>query len=167
VVADLFAGSGALGIEALSRGAASATFVDRDGAAVATIRANLAVLGEAAGRATVVRDDVMRWLGSVPEPGDVPADGAAAVPAHVPVDVIDLALADPPYDFGDWPALLDRLRGRAGLVVAESAAELGISPGWGAVKVKRYGGTVVTIMQPDIRFETREKHPRAQQEGET
>ena len=46
-VVDLFAGSGALGIEALSRGAASVTFVDHDRAALAAIRANLAVLGDA------------------------------------------------------------------------------------------------------------------------
>src|SRR5438093_104252 len=57
-VADLFAGSGAMGVEALSRGAASATFVDSSAAAVAAIRANLADTG-LAGTATVVRADVL------------------------------------------------------------------------------------------------------------
>ena len=52
-VADLFAGSGALGIEALSRGAASCVFVERDRAALQALRANIAALG-LAGRATVV-----------------------------------------------------------------------------------------------------------------
>lgn len=141
VVVDLFAGSGALGIEALSRGAAAATFVDRDGAAVSAIRDNLAVLGQAATHATVIRGEVMRWL-----------EGLAWA---------DLVLADPPYGFSEWPALLSRLDGRAGLVVAESEAELGTIPGWETVKVKRYGGTVVTVVQP------RARSSRAQQEGET
>ena len=59
-VADLFAGSGALGIEALSRGAASCVFVEREPAAVAVINENLERTGVAG--ATVVRADVMRWL---------------------------------------------------------------------------------------------------------
>src|SRR5205814_2490034 len=60
-VADLFAGSGALGIEALSRGAAHVTFVDRDRDAIATIKANLATTGfEPQG--TVLINDVERWL---------------------------------------------------------------------------------------------------------
>jgi 16S rRNA (guanine966-N2)-methyltransferase len=147
VVIDLFAGSGALGIEALSRGAAAATFVDRDPAAVAAIRANLAVLGDLATRGTVVRADVMRWLDAPPR--------------------ADLVLADPPYGFGDWAVLLARLGERAGLVVAESAGELGTIPGWETVKVKRYGGTVVTVVQPHARSETRAEDSRAQQEGET
>ena len=59
-VLDLFAGSGALGIEALSRGAAEATFVDRDPRAVATIRRNLAALGLDAGAAH--RGDALPFL---------------------------------------------------------------------------------------------------------
>src|SRR5947207_548827 len=61
-VVDLFAGTGALGIEALSRGAAHATFVDRDPVAVATIRDNLAAVGLAGASSEVVRADVLRWL---------------------------------------------------------------------------------------------------------
>jgi 16S rRNA (guanine966-N2)-methyltransferase len=147
VVADLFAGSGALGIEALSRGAAAATFVDRDGAAVTAIRDNLAVLGDATIHATVVPGDVMRWLEGAPW--------------------ADVVLADPPYGFAEWEGLFSRLGGRAGLVVAESGSELGTIPGWETVKVKRYGGTVVTVVQPCDRSGTRAEHSRAQQEGET
>src|SRR5215212_3977340 len=78
-VLDLFAGSGAAGIEALSRGAALATFVDNDAAAVATIRANVA--GAAvADRAEIVRDDVVRWLGR----------GSSR-------HSFDLVVVDPPY----------------------------------------------------------------------
>jgi len=79
---DLFAGSGAAGLEALSRGAATVVFVERDGAAVATIRANLARTGLAGQAATIVRGDVLAYLASEA----AVADGA-----------FDLAVLDPPY----------------------------------------------------------------------
>jgi len=60
---DLFAGSGAAGIEALSRGAARAVFVERDPRAIGTVEANLAATG-LRDRATVVRADVGAWLGA-------------------------------------------------------------------------------------------------------
>lgn len=75
-VLDLHAGSGALGIEALSRGADSAVFVERDAQAVAAIERNLAAVGA---EATVLRQDVVRFLAR--------ADGA-----------FDLVFCDPPYD---------------------------------------------------------------------
>src|SRR3954447_9655647 len=65
-VLDLFAGSGALGIEALSRGAAGATFVDSAPAALKAVRANLAALGA---EAEVRRQDALRWLGSASAAG--------------------------------------------------------------------------------------------------
>ena len=65
-VLDLFAGSGAIGIEALSRGAAGVTFVDREPRGLAILRQNLEVL-DLKSRATVVRADVVRWLESSPE----------------------------------------------------------------------------------------------------
>ena len=81
---DLFAGSGAAGIEALSRGAAEAVFVEHDRIAVQIIHANLDRTELAATeRATVVRDDVVRWLRD-PERAGEPR--------------IDIALIDPPYD---------------------------------------------------------------------
>jgi 16S rRNA (guanine966-N2)-methyltransferase len=128
-VLDLYAGSGALGIEALSRGAASAIFVDDDQAAVATIRANLGVLGsEGEGRASVVHSDALRY--------------AAAGPP------VDLVLVDPPYQFRQWPPLLQALRDRTRLLVAETGGEWDPGPGWETVKLKRYGGTLVTVVQP-------------------
>ena len=75
-VLDLYAGSGALGIEALSRGAASAVFVERDAQAVAAIERNLAAVGV---EAVVVRQDALRYLAG--------ADGP-----------FDLVFCDPPYD---------------------------------------------------------------------
>jgi 16S rRNA (guanine966-N2)-methyltransferase len=75
-VLDLFAGSGALAIEALSRGAASATLVENDRAALDAIRANLAPLEGA--NAEIVRADALAWLGGRRGP-------------------FDLVFADPPY----------------------------------------------------------------------
>jgi 16S rRNA (guanine966-N2)-methyltransferase len=119
-VVDLFCGSGALGIEALSRGAASVTFVDEDRDALAVVRANLVTTGL---EGDVVRADALRWLEAS--------------------ERVDLALVDPPYAFGSWDTLFSRVR--AGLVVAESNRELELPPGWQTVRVKRYGGTVVHL----------------------
>ena len=79
-VLDLFAGSGAGGIEALSRGAASAIFVEKDQGAAAVIDTNLRAAGLAGPNATVIRWDVVRWLAE--------ANVGAA---------FDLVLVDPPY----------------------------------------------------------------------
>ena len=124
VVLDLFAGSGALGIEALSRGAASATFVDDDGRALAVVRANLDATG-LADRATVVRDDGVRY-----------AAGAGPV---------DLALLDPPYAFTDeqWAALLVGLD--AEVAVIESDREVPLPEPWQVLRSKGYGSTVVVL----------------------
>jgi len=77
---DLFAGSGAAGIEALSRGAASATFVEKDQGAAAVIDANLKATALAGPAAAIVRWDVIRWL---EEP-------------HVS-ESFDIVVVDPPY----------------------------------------------------------------------
>ena len=86
-VLDLFAGAGSLGIEALSRGAAHATFVERGAEAVATIRRNLEATALAA-RATVVRADVLAYLD-----GPCRADLAFCDPPFADVDVHGLVLA--------------------------------------------------------------------------
>jgi 16S rRNA (guanine966-N2)-methyltransferase len=91
-VLDLFAGSGAGGIEALSRGAVAAVFVERDAAACRVIAANLTRTRLAGPAAIVVRADVLAWLAG---PGRA-AGGA---------NPFDLVLADPPYD---EPAVLLR-----------------------------------------------------------
>jgi 16S rRNA (guanine966-N2)-methyltransferase len=128
-VLDLYAGSGALGIEALSRGAASALFVDDDRTAVSAIRANLAGLGaDFEARAAVIRADAVRYAATAPQ--------------------VDLVLVDPPYGFAGWAGLLRALTGRTSLLVAETGAEWEPGPGWETVKVRRYRGTVVTVVQP-------------------
>jgi 16S rRNA (guanine966-N2)-methyltransferase len=125
-VVDLFAGSGALGIEALSRGAARAHFVESDRRAADVVAANLADLG-LTDRGVVVRRPVDAVLDQLP-------------------DDVDLVLADPPYAFDGWAILLDALAPKladGAVVVAESDRELDLPAGWGKVRERRYGGTVV------------------------
>jgi len=123
-VADLFAGSGALGIEALSRGAASCVFVERDRAALQALRANIAALG-LADRTSVVTSDVPAW-----------------VPA---LRGVDLALIDPPYEFDGWDQLLTVLK--VPFVVAEADHEITPPQGWEALRARRYGRTWVTQLE--------------------
>jgi 16S rRNA (guanine966-N2)-methyltransferase len=125
LVADLYAGSGALGIEALSRGAVHCTFVETDRHALSAIHDNIAMFG-LTGRTRVMSGDVL---------------------AMVPRIDCDVAFADPPYDFTDWSRLLDRLR--AGLLVAEAALEVDAQPPWERRRVKRYGRTWVTFLERD------------------
>ena len=127
-VVDLFAGSGALGIEALSRGAEHATFLDKGYDAWQVIKANLSDLGITGARATVVRLDVMRHA--------------------MPPGRYDVAFADPPYRFDDWEALAGRIDAR--LLVAESDRELPLLPGWDPQREKRYGSTFVTLLEKGV-----------------
>ena len=102
-VLDLFAGSGALGIEALSRGAAQATFVDNDARAVAAVRQNLAPLDA---DSVVVKRDALDYLGSGGGP-------------------FDLVFIDPPYDLAarfaaPLSARLPRIAAKDARLVTES-----------------------------------------------
>lgn len=127
VVVDLFAGSGAMGVEALSRGAERCTFVERDRAAVAALRANIAALGLESESAVVVAD-VMGWVPTMRG--------------------VDIAFADPPYGFGDWARLLALLaEADVGMVVAEGDAEVPAGEGWVVRRARRYGRTWVTVME--------------------
>lgn len=135
-VLDLYAGSGALGIEALSRGAAHATFVDTDRAARRAIEQNLAVtgMGDRAEIVSVESSGHLRRLG-----------GAGAEP-------FDLVLLDPPYGTDDaaWLellALVEPVAPRA-VVVVESDREVPLPAGWHALRSKRYGGTLVSVLLP-------------------
>lgn len=138
-VLDLFAGSGAIGIEALSRGAASATFVESDPAAIDVIRRNLAktrLTGDA------VRADAFKFLSRRPE--------------HSPP--WQLVFADPPYTKSpgarDIPADLlasDPLRralAPGGLLILESpsSAPLSPPPPWRVLRAKAYGATAITFL---------------------
>jgi 16S rRNA G966 N2-methylase RsmD len=127
--------------------------VDHRADAVATIRRNLEVLGADAGRATVVRADAVTFAATATPPGPTTSAPRGAVTSG-PKGRFDLVLADPPYDFDRWPDLLAGLAARTGLLVAETGWDRGASPwspgpGWETVKVRRYGGTVVSIAQPE------------------
>lgn len=138
-VLDLYAGSGALGLEALSRGAAAADLVENDPRALAVLRANVAALGLPGAR--VVADRVERRLAGRP-------DG----PAY------DVLLADPPYALlaHDLSALLGGLPGLGWLaagatVVVERSSrdpELRWPPGWRALRERRYGESTLWYGRP-------------------
>jgi 16S rRNA (guanine966-N2)-methyltransferase len=132
-VLDLYAGTGALGIEALSRGSQRAVFVERDGRALAAIRENLQRTGFT-DRAEVVRGDVGRVLDRMLTEGRV----------------FNLIFADPPYriaatEVGGLVSRLGALLAPGGRLVIES----GEAPAWGTKKgvTRRYGGTFVTILE--------------------
>lgn len=139
-VADFFSGSGALGIEALSRGAGHVTFVERDSRAFACIRANLSAFTTAGGETCVPDVTLLK--------GDV-----SAVPRRLPGQsgTFDLILADPPYhtrpgSYGACEFLLDpemaRWSGNALLVLEhETGTELPWYPlsSWGLLKIRRFG----------------------------
>ena len=132
-VLDLFAGSGALGIEALSRGAASVTFVDQQPRGLAILRQNLDALGFKE-RARLVRSDVVRWLEASPD-----AVGAA-----------HFVFLDPPYDddvLDRSLKALDREVAGGATVVAEHSRRQQV-PQLVRLRVdreRRYGDTVVTV----------------------
>lgn len=121
-VLDLFAGSGALGIEALSRGAAHATFVENDRRALSAIRTNLESLGFE-GNATVVAGDALTHL----------ARGEGW----------NLLFLDPPYGFDRWDELVALVHDA--VVVIESDREIELPEAWITHRVRRYGGTVVIL----------------------
>ena len=132
-VLDLFAGSGALGLEALSRGAARATFVERHGPTLALARRNAVDLGVAE-RATFLRADALATLRRL-------ADGGPEA---------DLVLADPPYDLPDLPdlpALVRPVLAPGGLLALEHDARHAFDGAPGHVLSRAYGRTVVSLFE--------------------
>lgn len=127
-VLDLFAGSGALGLEALSRGAMHSTFVENAPAALRSLQANLAAL-EAEDRATVVRTDALRYVRTL-EAG-----------------LFDLAFADPPYGKGLAAAIVEIFLGTpfADLLCVEHRRTdpLPAAPG---ARERSYGDTLLTFL---------------------
>ena len=124
-VVDVFAGSGALGLEAISRGAAHACFIDRDPAAIKVVKRNIAALGFEA-QSAVWHGDALKLLATQP-------------------NRFDIAFCDPPYAFANWEALLSKLNCR--LLVAETNARLELNSSWKSHKCKRFGATFVNIAE--------------------
>jgi 16S rRNA (guanine966-N2)-methyltransferase len=133
-VLDLFAGSGALGIEALSRGAASVTFVDREPRGLAILRQNLDTL-DLKEQGRVVRGDVVRWLESSPD--EIKRAG--------------IVFMDPPYDdvvLDRALKVIDREVGEATVVVEHSRRhELPAVTRLQVDRQRRYGDTMVTVLR--------------------
>jgi 16S rRNA (guanine966-N2)-methyltransferase len=128
-VLDLYAGSGALGIEALSRGACAVTFVDRDPRAVAAIRRNLDAVGA---EQEVLRGDAMRYLGRA-EAGS-----------------FDLVFLDPPYDsagrLGDsLSERLPRILRERALIVTESHKRKPLELDLPLLRERIYGDTRIAV----------------------
>jgi 16S rRNA (guanine966-N2)-methyltransferase len=136
-VLDLFAGSGALGIEALSRGAERAVFVERDPTAAAVVRANLQGLAVPPERAELRVVDARQ----------------AVVTARRRRETYDLVFIDPPYrDAAGWGRELSQalpaLLGPAARVVTESDRRSPLALELGAGQERQYGDTVIRIHTP-------------------
>jgi 16S rRNA (guanine966-N2)-methyltransferase len=134
-VLDLFSGSGAFGIEALSRGAATATFVDNHPKAIAAIKANLE---KTRLEATVVRSDVFRFLERTEQ-------------------IFDLIFADPPYskrpkdpdvaaELIASAALKSHLAASSLLILEKTSGALPLENGWSVLRDKTYGSTRVLFL---------------------
>ena len=171
-VLDLYAGTGALGIEALSRGAAEAVFLEQDARAVTSLRKNLTSTGLAE-RATIIVADVEKNLtrlhteqAASSGSGKTHQNCQTHEDSHVNVDTtltrldisdfckrhvserffersFDLAVVDPPYSFERWEWLLKRIPAK--LVVAQSNRRIDIGQEWEIRGCRSYGRTVVTF----------------------
>ncbi len=133
-VLDLFAGTGALGIEALSRGAQSAVFVERDHAALGVLGDNLGALGLARKEAEIRRGDALGALRTARE-------------RH---ETYDLIFIDPPYGHApDWErtllAALPALLKPGSRVVVESDRRMPLGLSLAVEQQRRYGDTTITI----------------------
>ena len=131
-VLDLYAGSGALGIEALSRGAREATFVDSDPAAIRTLRANLDSIGAQEPR--IFRADALSFLRGAARHGDV----------------WDLVLLDPPYRLAPRlgsarGTLLVPGLGTEARIVCESSVKHPLQLDLPLLTERRYGDTLIAV----------------------
>jgi 16S rRNA (guanine966-N2)-methyltransferase len=126
-VLDLFAGSGALGLETLSRGAEQVVFVERARASLRILEANIALV-EAGARSRVVATDVFRWI------------------RHQEPTGFDVAMADPPYGTGDAARLVEAFLARPfarELWVEHPTREM--LPAGPDDRTRRYGDSALTL----------------------
>lgn len=126
-VLDLFAGSGALGLETLSRGAVHATFVELAAPSLGAIRTNVATLG-VEDRVTLHRGDAMRYVERI-EPG-----------------AFDIVVADPPFSLPFAEQLVEAFRARpfAPLLAVEHPVQMKV----GGDETRRYGDIALTFCYP-------------------
>lgn len=142
---DLFAGSGALGFEALSRGAAHATLIEQDASACASLRRNAAMLGLEPNQCQILCADAHQFLRD--------ATGPVAQPRAGPFDLVFL---DPPFAAGALPELLARLQGSAllakhALIYYEGAAGLALDQaGFDTYRSKASGNYQYGLLTPSV-----------------
>lgn len=132
VCLDLFAGSGALGFEAASRGAKAVTLVERDPEIARALSANADLLRLETAR--VIRGDALEFLGTA---------GAG---------LFDIVFLDPPFGDADYPRLLDRVAphlDRDARVYVEAPQPLDDLPGWTVVRRLRAGTVHAHLLQVD------------------
>jgi 16S rRNA (guanine966-N2)-methyltransferase len=148
-VADLCCGSGALGLEALSRGAARADFVDTAPASLAAAKANLELCGAEPATWRLHRADAARWLDRRLRRADPPL----------------VVLADPPYGGAAMADLLDLLRSAptAGILVLvlehpADEAPPAVDPARWTAETRRYGGSALTLLRPAEAGEPEARH---------
>ena len=135
VVLDLFAGSGALGIESLSRGASKAVFVDVSDDAISCIKDNLS-RAKFLQLSNVIEDDAVSFLNSIE-------------------DSFDIIFLDPPYRGGLYEKMLNLINNRNllspnGIIVAEWDSETGFTDklyGFSVMKTKKYGRVGITVLK--------------------
>lgn len=128
-VADLFAGSGALGLEALSRGASQAVFIENSPAVLKVLRSNIAKLGYQS-RSEVIARDVMNER-------------------RFTQTSFDVVFCDPPYSFDRWQELLGNINSR--ILVVESDRKIELNSHWKCLKIRKYATTIITIAESSTR----------------
>jgi len=134
---DLFAGSGALGLEAASRGAASVVLVEQSSAVLAALQENLGQLDGAGGKVELLRSDALQFAARCL------ANGRR----------FDVIFVDPPYRQGWWPkiqAYLDGLANDGARVYAEAEVALDAWPGWSLVRHGKAGQVFHHLFEKDI-----------------
>ena len=159
---DLFAGSGAVGLEALSRGAAHSTFVEAEKAHCAAIAKNIRTLGVNPASARVVATDAFQAFGLEPPCAGASSNKAsrrgapAAGYAALADSLFDIIYADPPYallaqtGFGTFleAAAKSRILRPGGIFIAEmpdDAADPVSLPGWNLCRDRRYGQSRIAV----------------------
>jgi 16S rRNA (guanine966-N2)-methyltransferase len=139
VVLDLFAGTGNLGIEALSRGARRVLFVERGRQALYLIERNLSQCGMA-DRSEILPKDAMRAIGVLNQRGEV----------------FDLILMDPPYEKGLVKRMLEKLSNQrifhtGSVLVVEHDRREPLPPtivGWDLIRQRQIGDTIISFLKP-------------------
>lgn len=142
-VLDLFAGSGAFGIEALSRGASGAVFVDQERRVIRAIEENLVLVKlENSGEIRVVQSDAIAFC-RIHSALDTEGQGPRTHATRQTREGFDITFCDPPYSFTNWEKLLGVIPGE--LLVLESSRPIVLPGTFELYRVYRYGSTLITV----------------------